>query len=187
MVIGVFGIIGSGKSLVSEIFKEKYDFKIINADNIAHTVIDYDQVKEEIINITGVTLKDKIDRRQISSIFFMNPDKLKKLEKIMWPYMKDIIIKEIDSNDKVIIDAAVLYKAKWDDLCDYTIYVDTNRENIFKRLEDKKYKEDLLDYIIKMQEEIVKQKKYASFVIENNNMIEDLNIKISEVWKKICH
>ncbi len=59
VVIGVYGIIGSGKSRVAQIFKEKYDFKIISADEIGHKVINLPEVKEKIVKEFGRSVLDE--------------------------------------------------------------------------------------------------------------------------------
>ncbi len=49
MVIGVYGIIGSGKSTVARIFKENFNFKVIDVDKIGHEVLCFPEVKENYL------------------------------------------------------------------------------------------------------------------------------------------
>ena len=112
---------------------------------------------------------------------------MKLLEDIMWPYIEERIRDSLLENNNSIIDAAILYSTGWNNLCDYTIYVDSNKKDIILRLKERKMSIEKIESILKIQNEINKQKKYASFVILNNDNIKDLYIKIRGIWKEIYH
>lgn len=190
VVIGVYGIIGSGKSRVAQIFREKYDFKIISADEIGHKVINLPEVKEKIVKEFGRSVLDedsyKIDRTHLGDIVFSNLEAKKKLEDILWQYMTEYIKEELKGSKRALIDATVLFKAGWNRLCNYTIYVHAPVYLIFLRLLNKrKYPFKKILYIIKSQKEITDDGDRATFKIYNNSSVENLSKKVDCIWKKI--
>jgi len=86
-IIGILGGIGSGKSTVAAEFA-KLGCKVIDADKIAHELLDADThasdrreptVKEKIIASFGRSILDsagKIDRKKLAEVVFTDVDKL---------------------------------------------------------------------------------------------------------------
>jgi len=190
MVIGVYGIIGSGKSTVARIFKENFNFKVIDVDKIGHEVLCFPEVKEKLLKEFGdMILKDDgvgIDNKILGDIAFSNKVKKKLLENIMWPFMTEIIESKIKENNRVLIDAAVLYSAGWDKFCDYTIYVYSFVPIIILRLLKKnKYSFIKIYHIIRAQKNIIRDSFRADFKINNSFKLDYIYKKVDCIWKKI--
>jgi len=187
MVIGIYGSIGCGKSTVAKIFKEEYDFNVIDADNIANSLIYEDKILNKINEKLNTEFNKYTKKNEFSNFFFEDSKKMKILQNIMWPYMEEIIRNRILENNNSIIDAAILYSAGWNNLCDYTIYVDINKRKIISRLKERKMSIEKIKSILEIQKEIIKQRKYASFIVYNNDSIKDLYLRVREIWKEIYH
>ena len=190
MVIGVYGIIGSGKSTVARIFKEVYGFSVIDVDETGHKVLGFPEVKQKLLKEFGdMILKSNgidIDNKILGDIVFSSKIKKKLLENIMWPYMTEIIISKTKENNKVIIDAAVLFSAGWNKLCDYTIYVYSFIPVIFLRLlKKKRYSFTKILHIIRAQKDITRDSVRADFKINNSYKIDNIYKKVDCIWKKI--
>jgi len=190
MVIGVYGIIGSGKSTVARIFKENFNFNVIDVDKIGHEVLGFPEVKEKLLKEFGdMILKDDgvdIDNKILGDIAFSNKVKKKLLENIMWPFMTEIIESKIKENNRVLIDAAVLYSAGWDKFCDYTIYVYSFIPIIILRLLKKnKYSFIKIYHIIRAQKNIIRDSFRADFKINNSFKLDYIYKKVDCIWKKI--
>lgn len=190
MVIGVYGIIGSGKSTVARIFKENFNFNVIDVDKIGHEVLGFPEVKEKLLKEFGdMILKDDgvdIDNKILGDIAFSNKVKKKLLENIMWPFMTEIIESKIKENNRVLIDAAVLYSAGWDKFCDYTIYVYSFVPIIILRLLKKnKYSFIKIYHIIRAQKNIIRDSFRADFKINNSFKLDYIYKKVDCIWKKI--
>lgn len=190
MVIGVYGIIGSGKSTVARIFKDVYGFKIIDADSLGHKILDLPEVREKLIKEFGNIIlrenKAEIDKNLLGDIIFTNKEKKETLERIVWKYMSKLIESEIKEGDKVLIDAAVLFLAGWDRFCDYTIYVHTFLPLIFLRLlREKRYPFIKIIHIIQSQKEIMRDGAKATFKIYDNFSLKSINRRIDRIWKRI--
>lgn len=103
MVIGITGGVGSGKSTVTSILRDKYKAFIINTDKIAHTFMEKDQISYKlIVTHFGSKVLDKkgdIDRGKLSLIVYNNNEELEKLNSFTHPYVmakvKNIIKEKI--------------------------------------------------------------------------------------------
>lgn len=190
MVIGVYGIIGSGKSTVARIFKELYGFNIIDVDEIGHIVLGSPEVRNRLIEEFGdIILKSngiEIDNKILGDIVFANQAKKKLLENIMWSPMTEIIRSKIKENNRVLIDAAVLFSAGWNKLCDYTIYVYSFFPIIFLRLlKKKRYSFTKILNIIRSQRDIIKDGSKADYKINNSFKLDNTYKKVDCIWKQI--
>jgi dephospho-CoA kinase len=190
MVIGIYGIIGSGKSTIARIFKELYGFNIIDVDEIGHIVLSSPEVKDRLIQEFGdIILKSNgidIDNKILGDIVFANQAKKKLLENIMWSPMTEIIRSKIKENKRVLIDAAVLFSAGWNKLCDYTIYVYSFLPIIVLRLlKKKRYSFTKILNIIRSQRDIIKDGSKADFKINNSFKLDNIYKKVDCIWKQI--
>lgn len=133
---GLTGGIGSGKSAVSRILKEKYAFEIIDADLLTEET--YTWVHRDLEESFGKAIFDtqgKVIRSQLSQCVFGYPDKLAKLNAIMHPAMTALVRRKVNqSENNVILDAALLYEADWDRLVQKTMVVVSPTEIRIKRI-----------------------------------------------------
>eukprot|EP00540_Astrosyne_radiata_P008713 CAMPEP_0116841222 /NCGR_PEP_ID=MMETSP0418-20121206/10802_1 /TAXON_ID=1158023 /ORGANISM="Astrosyne radiata, Strain 13vi08-1A" /LENGTH=232 /DNA_ID=CAMNT_0004471619 /DNA_START=125 /DNA_END=823 /DNA_ORIENTATION=+ len=127
-VLGVCGGIGSGKSQACKILVEKLGcLAHIEADSLAHQVYrPKSPVVQEIVNAFGshmVNKEGEVDRKQLGSVVFGNPESLSKLEKIVWPHVWTEVSHILEGHRSrpcpsekrpiVILEAAVLMDAEW--------------------------------------------------------------------------
>src|SRR3989339_536748 len=117
MIIGLTGPMGSGKTKAAQILKEKGAY-VIEADKIAHDLLDVPQVLKKIVKAFGPVIlsNKKIDRKKLGDLVFNNPKKLKILNGILHPLIikeikKKIMIKDIGNwkleiGNWIVIDAA---------------------------------------------------------------------------------
>ena len=94
--IGLTGGVGAGKSTVLNYLKEHYDAFVIQADLVGHRVMEPGQsCYEPVIMLFGTEIikEDKtLDRKKISDIVFCSEEKLKNLNAIIHPAVKQAII-----------------------------------------------------------------------------------------------
>ncbi len=189
MIIGITGTFGSGKTTIAEMFKG-YGYKIINADKIAHSLLNKKEIKNAIIKEFGTSIltKGKINRRKLKDIVFNNHKELVRLNKIIHP----AIIKKIKSiikktkNKKIIIDGALMIEANCLDLVDKLLVVKIKKEEQLRRiLKKRKYTKKEIRNIIKSQLNQKQKLKYADYIIDNSNKIKDTKKQVEEIIKRI--
>jgi len=130
--IGLTGGIGTGKSSVSNLFKE-WGAYIFDADDVAKDILNNnDTAQSELIAEFGTDvlgIDNKIDKKKLSRIAFSDEDNQLRLNIIIHPY----VFNKIDSTfDKVlkdgnhevfVVDAALIYESGADTHMDYVIVV----------------------------------------------------------------
>ena len=87
MIVGLTGGIASGKTTVSNFFKE-IGIKIADADIIAKEISQRKDIEDEMIQVFGKEILDiegKINRAKLKEIVFSNKEKLSKLNEIIHP------------------------------------------------------------------------------------------------------
>ena len=125
--VGLTGGIGSGKTLVSEIFI-RLGIPVFNADNEAKTILDTDkEVIQQIINNFGaIYTENGINREKLASIIFNDQVALKTINSIIHPKVHEYFLNwtEKQSNVKYIIEeAAILFESNAYKELDFTINV----------------------------------------------------------------
>jgi dephospho-CoA kinase len=149
-VLGVCGGIGSGKSFVCQtLVNELGCWAHLEADVIAHKVYEPNsQAVQEIVQEFGshvLTENGHVDRKQLGEIVFSSPEQMSKLECIVWPYVKNEIRKLVDSYREqivpenkfpvLVLEAAVLIDAGWDDMLDGLWVVRASEDQALERLQ----------------------------------------------------
>ncbi|XP_015789356.1 bifunctional coenzyme A synthase [Tetranychus urticae] len=143
--IGLVGGVCSGKSTICQHLSD-LDIVTLNADVIAHSTyanpnaIAYSKIVEafgsDIVN------PDKsINRQKLGTIVFSNADKLAQLNSIVWPATKELIEQRIgeisDEHDIVVVEAALMLEAGWQDQF-HQIWVSiVTEEEAIKRLKER--------------------------------------------------
>ena len=191
ITVGLTGGIATGKSLVSQLLEEHGAF-VINADLIAHDLYNPGTIGfNSLISHFGDTILDlngTIDRKKLASIVFTRKHEMDNLNTIMHPLIYDEIKRIMSdlSNEKhpiVVVEAAVLIEAGWQDLFDQIWVVSSDVETVISRLNARNglSREDSLNRI-DSQMPSKDRNKYADIVIENNGNKEILSSTIKELW-----
>jgi len=135
-IIGIIGGIGSGKSTVAAEFA-RLGCKVIDADKIAHDLLEKKAAKKKIVDFFGQTMLNsagKVDHRKLADIVFADADKLSSLNKIIHPLVlrrAEELIKQYNSQNEVkaiVLDMPLLVEVGWARRCDKLIFVDCKRQ-----------------------------------------------------------
>ena len=123
-VIGLTGGIASGKSTAARYLAER-GAVLIDADRLGHRAYEPDTKAFAALVKTfgdGVVAADgSIDRKALGGEVFGKPERLKQLTDIVWPEIRRLAQMEIASSAPdsiVVLEAAVLFEAGWEDAVD---------------------------------------------------------------------
>ena len=187
-IIGLTGGIGSGKSTVANYIASK-GIPVYIADEEAKKIMERTDVKHNIQNLfPQFVLNDDntLNRNKIAEFVFSNPDKLKLLNAIVHPAVKNDFsnwMKEHKDASFVIKEVAILFETGGHKDCDKVILItapeDVRIERAMKR--DNSSKESVLARIKNQLPEADKI-KLSDFVVENTNL-ETTLLKIDEILK----
>tara|TARA_B100001142_G_C14183649_1_gene597186 strand:+ start:408 stop:1013 length:606 start_codon:yes stop_codon:yes gene_type:complete len=191
-VIGLIGGIGSGKSSVSAIL-HSLGVEIIDADKVGHEA--YTPNSEgwkKVISVFGQDIvgpENEIDRKKLGGIVFSDPSEMEKLNKLMHPIIHNLVEEKIKllSNQGVkvvVLEAAILIEANWQDLTDEIWLAKSNQEVVIERvqLRNNFTREEIIKRI-QSQMSNDEREKHSDIVIDNNGTIEQLEEKVKTLWQ----
>ena len=201
MVIGLTGGIGTGKSTVSQILRNK-GFSVIDLDVISHKVIEFPSVVEKIVKNFGKEVLENnennndgnrtISREKLGKIIFSDREKRFTLNSIMHPEILRIMQKKIlkckSKNEKenkiIFVEIQLLFEVQWEKEFDYILLVAAKRDIQVRRVleRDKRSEKEAWD-IINSQMSLDEKRGKSDFVIENDGNIDDLNRKVDKFLK----
>ncbi|MFO7815388.1 MAG: dephospho-CoA kinase [Halanaerobiales bacterium] len=186
MIIGLTGGIATGKSTVCKILKD-LNINVIDSDQIAHQVLNYEDVIDKVQKIFGnkvIDKDDKIDRKKLGKIVFEDSKKLKILESITHPKIFEIIDQKLEETEDelVVLDAPLLFETSLDDKVDETWVVYASKKTQINRLKERDNldKQEALNRI-NAQMDLNKKVKKGDVVINNEGTIQELENKIKKI------
>lgn len=150
-IIGVTGIIGSGKSTLCKKAAELYGVHYIDLDKIGHELFRTDPERLPISDIVQTKLKTRFgtfDRKELGEIVFNSKEKLNFLNEVMRePILTLLRAKLSDLKGIILIEGALLLEMGWSFLCNNRVILMTppNRELLFDRLRLRGMKDDQIE------------------------------------------
>ncbi len=194
-IIGLTGGIASGKSTAAEILSE-LGASIIDGDRLGHRSYEPGTPGfQKVVNAFGhdIVAKDgTIDRRILGGKVFGAPGELDRLNGIVWPEIRTLIqeeIKQIRAQEQdpiIVIEAAVLLEAKWQDLCDEVWVVTTPVETAVERMKVRNgLTVEAAMARINSQMSNKERTDAADVKIENSSTEEELNARVERAWRSL--
>lgn len=190
--IGITGIIGSGKSMVSKIF-EIFDCPVYYADLEAKKLmISNDDIKLKLISEFGSNtyINGMPNKEVISKLVFGDSTNREKVNSIVHPVViedfKNWLKHQSIAGIKVAaIESALLYHSKIDSITDYNIEVTCSEQTLIQRimLRDKISEADAINKIIIQKNQIPKNSK-PDYIIKNNDS-DSLLLQYLDIMTKI--
>jgi len=193
-IIGILGGVGSGKSTVAAEFG-KLGCQVIDADKIAHELLDEPEVKKKITASFGNAILDsagKIDRKRLADVVFTNGDKLSLLNSIIHPFVLarvERLIARYSHQSKVkaiVLDMPLLVEVGWDKRCDRLIFVDCKQQLRWERA--KKiglFDENCVKIRENFQISLDKKVGLADNVVNNNSDFSALAKQVADIFSYI--
>jgi dephospho-CoA kinase len=176
MNVGITGGIGSGKTIVCEIFKS-LGVPVFNADQIARELMLHNsEVYTLLQNHFGKSLFPQIgqfDKIHLGQLVFNNPDELSQLNSIVHPFVKQAFADWTGKQNYPyqLHEAAILIESGFNKLCDKVIVVEASEDLRIQRVtsRDNKSTEEVIS-IIKRQMSDEERRKHADYTIINNEI-----------------
>lgn len=183
--IAITGSIGSGKSLFSKIAEEN-GYTVIKSDEVSKEILFKDEhVKKEVLKEFGINayLGKTPNLTHLAEVAFNDPEKLRKLEKLLHPkVLKNIekASKELFKTiDVVFIETALVYEADIEDEFDFVVLVTADRDvRQERKMKNGMRKEDFEKRELNQIPDDEKRKR-ADFIFLNNGSIDELKAKFN--------
>ncbi len=198
-IIGILGGIGSGKSTVAAEFA-KLGCKVIDADRIAHELLDEPSVKARVVGLFGRTVLDsegKIDREKLAGVVFVDADKLQSLNEIIHPlvlqraqelikqYQADVGAVREPPLRAIVLDMPLLVEVGWDKRCDRLIFVDCEQKLRLDRAKKLGFDKNQVKIRENFQISLDSKANLADNTIENNSDFSVLARQVTDIFSYI--
>jgi dephospho-CoA kinase len=195
MIIGLTGGIASGKSTAAQYLKSK-GAAVLDGDVLGHRAYEpHTQAFGEVVATFGpevVGADGMIDRKVLGGKVFGNPDALDQLTGILWPEIKRMAEAEIaallaeDPDRPVVLEAAVLFEAGWEDAVDEIWVAVVEVETAVTRAMARDgANEDAIRSRIASQLSNEERRRRADIVIENNADEATLLTRLDAEWARV--
>ena len=190
-VIGLTGGIGTGKSEAANILAS-LGAVVIDADAEGHRAYAKGSIGwRRLVEIfsSGILNDDQeIDRARLGGLVFANPQALAWLNAAIHPLIRQQVTRAVEQHRQngehaVVIDAALLYQAKWDDLADEVWAVSAQPATVLERLQKRGMTAEDARRRSESQGGAELALSKADEIIENDGTLDDLRVRVQELWE----
>jgi dephospho-CoA kinase len=191
IIVGLTGSVGTGKSTVTNFFRELGAY-IIDWDELAREVTHpHLRAWKEIVEYFGNDCLNEdltINRQKLAEIVFSDKEKVAKLNQIVHPevFKEDERItneiKSLDPDALIIKDIPLLFELTRPIFVDKTVVVSASEQTQLRRLEEKGMSREDGRSRIKSQLPLEEKIKSADFVINNDGSLEETKKQVKEIY-----
>ena len=195
LVLGIVGGIASGKSLVAATLAQ-LGAEVINADRLGHEVLREPATIAAIRNRWGdevLAVSGELDRAKIAQRVFGDNETARRerkfLDELTHPQIAARAREAIShfatrgDVDVVVLDAALLIEAGWQEYCDRILFVDVPREVRLQRAKARGWSEEEFDAREASQMPLNEKRSYADTVIDNSGSPQETTKQIEAAWR----
>lgn len=187
-VVGLTGNVGSGKTVVAELFAKKNIF-VIDADVMARELSEQPDIKEKIIEFFSkdILLSDgSLNRKKLLQIILENPEKKEWLETLLHPLIFERMKKSIKeaTSPYVIFVMPLLFEENYQTFFDRVCFVVARDDlKITRILKRDHVTSKIAHRLLNAQFPTEKGMNLADDVVTNNGTIEELIPQINRLHR----
>lgn len=198
-ILGITGGVGCGKSAVLDVLQQEYGAYVIQADIVAHELMEPGQASYiAIVEHFGREIlaeDDRIDRKALGAIVFADEEKLALLNSLTHPAVKTEIRRRIaeqtacaeaaQQNILIVIEAALLLEDHYDEICDEIWYIYADREVRFERLAASRgYSREKSQSMMDNQMSESELRRRCQTVIDNSGTLESTKAQLQRTLQE---
>ena len=185
--IGVIGGIGSGKSFISKLFKSP----VFNADREVELLYKnnlecYKKLKNKLPRFVKSL---PISKSQLIKAINQDKKNLKRISSVVHPLVRKKLKSFLNKNKKnkiIVLDIPLLIENKLYNKKDILIFVKSNQNKVINRLRKREnYNKKIFSNLRKNQANLLKKRKLANYIVDNNFSPNIMKKKISSLKNKI--
>ena len=148
LVVGLIGGVGSGKSTIAAGLAQRLHVIVLNADAAGHRALTSQHIQNQLHRRFGdgiFTSEGEVRRDRLAALVFGDDPAQRQarhdLEQIVHPEIRSDLKRQLAQArqqrdlDVIVIDAALLLEAGWNELCDAVVFIDTPYEGRLARVQ----------------------------------------------------
>jgi len=193
--IGLVGGIASGKSLVAQVLRG-LGASVLDADRIGHAVLAEDaDVRDALRRRWGegmLAAEGGIDRAAVAGRVFTpggagEADR-RFLEGLLHPRIRERLVSQRDAivataaGPAIVVDAALLFEAGWNAICDLVVMVDAPVAVRLERARQRGWTDDEFAAREAAQWPVEEKRRRADVVLANDGSKDDLRRAVQALW-----
>ena len=186
MRLGIFGGVGSGKSVALNYLKTAYGAEIIGMDETAHDLYEPGRegflVVKELLGPSVIREDGTLDRGRMADLLYADREKLAKLSSLIHPLVYAEVDRRMEASDAAltVVETALPSagrREKYDELWYVFTPAEIRRERLMR---DRGYSTERVDEIMAKQPADEVYAELSDWVLKNDGTPEDLRRKIDE-------
>ena len=187
--VGVMGGIGSGKSFIAKLF----NCPVFNADKEVNRVYKNDKncfvkLKKKIPNFIN---SFPVKKKQLVKAIKEDKKNLAKISSIVHPIVRKrmkVFLAKNKKNKMVVLDVPLLIENKLNKKDDVLLFVKSKKKEVLRRLKKRaNFDVKVLKSLKKNQIILLKKRKLANYIVDNNFTKIIMKNKINLLKKKILY
>lgn len=179
--IGITGIVGAGKSTLLGLFENR-GYTTLSCDKIVKHLYEEPFIKYKVNNLFSkkVLMDDKLNFKLIKQIIQNNDVLHEQLEDLLFPFVEDKIIENINNykDQTLIIEVPLLFKAHMEYLFKEIILIESDISLVKERLLQRGIENPEKEIEFYLKNNIFDDKKENVHIIINNDDLNNLNRQI---------
>jgi len=190
LIVALTGGIGSGKTMVGEIFAE-LGALVVDSDQLAREVVERGSKGFDLIvtEFGDEILKNgDLDRAALASLIFKDPKKRTRLEEITHPLIRQSFAKIVSSagSDSIIINQIpLLVESKHDYKFDHVITISAPEKIRTERLIKRGLALTQIEQRMKAQATDTQREVISDTVLVNDKSEQELLAQVEKVWDSL--
>ena len=193
--LGLLGGIASGKSLVAEQLAH-LGAVVLDADRAGHEALRLPRIEQAVRGRWGDGVfgpDGRVARPRVARIVFApppdGPREREFLQQLTHPEIARLIREQIASippgTPLAVLDAALIFEAGWDKLCDKFVLVDAPRALRLARAVARGWTEDEFAAREGAQESLEFKRRRADVIIDNAGSPEHTQVQVERLWRSL--
>jgi dephospho-CoA kinase len=191
ILIGLTGILGSGKSTVAALLRKR-GLDVIDLDQLAKDSLNWKETQIDIREAFGdqYIVGDRVDVDRLKRTAFSDLETKRKLESIIHPRVEDevqrILGKLVEREIKVaVVDHPLLFEVGFRSRIDKKVVVTADMGTIRERVKKRGMKAGDMERRFSFQIPLEQKVKMADFVIDNSGTPDRLGKQVDALLEKI--
>ncbi|OQX74962.1 MAG: dephospho-CoA kinase [Campylobacteraceae bacterium 4484_4] len=175
------GGIATGKSSVCSLLR-LYGFQIVDADKIAHQVLDTQSAKIADL-FGGEYLTDgRVERKKLGSLIFSDKEARKRLEALLHPLIREEIIRQSSFCEQkgvpYIVDIPLFFETKHYEIEKAALVYATHKQQLERLIKREGLSEEEARRRIEAQMPIDRKRELATYIIDNTRNLKHLQKEV---------